>query len=347
MKILLKIFLLSFIGIIFYVGNVVFFPHEIPNNNYELIINKEESLKGVAESLKRDGLISSPEIFLSVIRLMNKDTHITAGLYVLKDSISMWDLVKKISNGKPDEILLTIIDGWKIENIRNYIDNFPHIQHLTQNLSNDELKHLLNIPWPSLEGAFYPTTYYVAPNETDLEIYRSAYAMLQSKLNEVYSKRGSNVATSSPYGLLIMASLVEKETANISDMYLISTVFNNRLRLDMRLQTDPAVFYGLQNKKRITREDFKIDTKYNTYLHAGLPPTPICSPSLLALKAAANPKNDSKVLYFVAVGDGRRTRFSNSFSVHSHWVARFIEKQSNSNKVNSLKGHNFKIASNS
>lgn len=336
-KLIFKIILIGIVVGVFSLGKIVFFPHELPKSNYELLINKEESLNGIAKGLKRDGLISSQRIFLHLLRILNKDRKVTAGLYILKSPISMWDLIKRISSGKPDEISITLIDGWTVDDIRNYVDGLPYVRHLTQNLSNNELKHELKISWPSLEGAFYPSTYYIAPNETDLEIYKNAHAIMRSKLESVYAKRNLELNVDNPYELLILASLVEKETAKPQDMQIISTVFNNRLRIGMRLQTDPAVFYGLtdkglrdkklRGKEKITRADYKIDTKYNTYLHAGLPPTPICSPSLTALEAAANPSNDKNVLYFVAVGLGK-TRFSESFSVHSRLVAKYLKRQS-------------------
>jgi len=122
-----------------------------------------------------------------------------------------------------------------------------------------------------------------------------------------------------------MASLIQKETSDKMDMYQVSTVFNNRLRVNMRLQDDPAVFYGLNNKEKIIRSDFKTDTPYNTYLHNGLPPTPICTPSQNALNAAANPGDDYKLLYFVAIGNGK-TKFSYTYDEHSQAVTQYLKK---------------------
>jgi UPF0755 protein len=177
-----------------------------------------------------------------------------------------------------------------------------------------------------MEGLLYPSTYFIAPNQPDLEVMRISYRLMQSKLADLWVNKNKNATNyQDPYQLLVMASLIQKETSDKEDMYQISTVFNNRLRTNMRLQDDPAVFYGLNNKATITRADFKIDTPYNTYLHNGLPPTPICTPSQSALAAAANPGDDYKLLYFVAIGNGK-TKFSYSYGEHSQAVNQYLKK---------------------
>ena len=116
-----------------------------------------------------------------------------------------------------------------------------------------------------------------------------------------FNNRNTYTTLKTPYELLILASLIIKETGKLDDMYLVSTVFNNRLRIGMKLQNDPAVFYGLKYKSKIVRQDFKINTPYNTYIHTGLPPTPICIPSLNAIKSAAQPLNKENIYYFIAI----------------------------------------------
>jgi UPF0755 protein len=155
---------------------------------------------------------------------------------------------------------------------------------------------------------------------------QNAYKLMQTKLSAVWQVKNTNALYTTPYQLLTMASLIQKETNNESDMLQISTVFNNRLRSNMRLQDDPAVFYGLGNKDVITRADFAIDTPYNTYLHNGLPPSPICIPSQAALNAAANPGDDYKLLYFIAIGNGK-SKFSTSYQEHTEAVNKYLKKK--------------------
>lgn len=308
----LNVLVIVFIIGAIYIGNIVFFPRELPNRNYHLIIEKNQSILNLANKLYMDKVISDEFIFRATLRLLNKDRLVTAGLYILNNSTSMWRLITRITNGRPDEISITILSGWNINQLRSYIDNLDHIRHLSLSMSNAELQNNLKIKYPGLEGLFFPTTYFIAPGQTDLEIYQQAYKLMLTKISTLFEIRNKYTAYKSPYQLLTMASLIEKETANPQDMISVSTVFNNRLRRNMRLQDDPAVFYGLGNKKTIKRSDFQINTPYNTYLHYGLPPTPICIPSVNALLAATAPFNESRLLYFIAIGHGA-TRFFTSY----------------------------------
>lgn len=324
-SIFLKALLVGFILAAIYIGNVVFFPHTIPTKQYQLLIDKNQSLASLAATLEAQNIIHSKRAFLGLLRVLHKDKKVTAGLYIIKSPVSTWSLVSRITNGNPDQISVTLIDGWNFNQIREYINGLPNIQHLSQTMSQDELKSTLRIDLPNLEGVFFPSTYFVAPNQTDLEIYHQAYKLMQNKLSILFTKRSTSAFYTSPYQLLIIASLIEKETSNVEDMYLVSTVFNNRLKIGMKLQDDPAVFYGLAGKSKITRADFQINTPYNTYLHYGLPPTPICTPSEQALQAASQPLNKPDLLYFVAIGDGK-TKFSSSYHEHRLAVTRYVRK---------------------
>lgn len=323
LNIILNLLVIAFIIGSIYLGDKIFFPQTIPNKNYQLIIEKDQTIRALATKLYADRIISDDLIFRTTLRLLHKDKKVTAGLYVLTGSMSMWHLIMRITNGRPDEISISILSGWNINQLRNYIDSLDNIKHLTLGMSNLELQNSLKLSMPGLEGLFYPTTYFIAPGQTDLEIYQQAYKLMQAKLTALFNKRTTNTMYNSPYQLLTMASLIEKETGRTQDMFLISTVFNNRLRHNMKLQDDPAVFYGLGNKKVVKRIDFRIDTPYNTYLHYGLPPTPICIPSENALLAASAPLNDPKLLYFIAIGNGN-TRFSSTYQQHLRLIKQHL-----------------------
>lgn len=321
----IKVFLVVFILFSFYLGYEVFFPHSIPNQRAQLIIAKGDSLHKTARKLSSAQIISNPRLFVILARLMGKDTRITAGMYILTKPMSLMDLVNRLSNGKPDEISLTILEGWNFRQLRNYLASESQITHLTESMTESQIRERLKISAPSMEGLIYPSTYFVAPNQSDLEFMQNGYKLLQAKLAKTWQTKNERIAYKNSYELLILASLIQKETNDSADMTQISTVFNNRLRIKMRLQDDPAVFYGLGNRPTITRTDFAIDTPYNTYLHSGLPPTPICMPSQVALDAAAQPGVESTLLYFVAIGKGK-TKFSSSFNEHSEAVNKYLKK---------------------
>ncbi len=320
-----KIVLISFVVFAFYLGNLMFFPHAIPNGSYRLIVDKNETITSITNELKQNNIIPNAYALKLLLRVLREDRKVAAGMYILRGSMSTWGIAERITNGSPDQISVSIIEGWSFEQLRNYINKIDHIQHITESYTEDELKNSLKINWPNLEGAFYPSTYFVAPNQTDLEIYQQSHRLLLTKLDELYNHRESNTVYGTPYQLLIMASLIQKETAKVEDMYMVSAVFNNRIRKKMNLQDDPAVFYGLKNQNKITRKDFQIDTPYNTYLHFGLPPTPICIPSPNALLAASKPLNDHDVLYFVAIGEGK-TKFSKSYKEHKSAIHKYLKK---------------------
>lgn len=323
-NIFLKLLLVGFLILAIYIGNVVFFPHTIPGGQYQIVVEKNHSISALALKLKQDNVIQNRRIFLGLLRLLGKDKKVTAGLYILKAPISTWGLVDRITNNSPDEISITLLDGWTFTQVRSYIDSLDNIQHLSLTMTESQLKSTLKINYPNLEGAFFPSTYFIAPNQSDLRIYQQAYQTMHNKLNILYANRESNTVYSSPYQLLIMASLIEKETNDLRDIYSVSAVFNNRLRVGMKLQDDPAVFYGLKDQIRVTRSDFQIDTPYNTYLHSGLPPTPICIPSFNALMAAAKPAAESGLLYFVAIGKGK-TKFSTNYTQHKTAVTKYVK----------------------
>lgn len=334
-SLLSKVFLLGFIIIAFYIGYVIFFPHHLPSKRFQLIVNKDQNIPQLAVSLEENHIISSKNAFLVLLRLLQKDKKIMAGLYNLDKSYSIWGLIRRITNGKPDKISITIIEGWTFEQLKEYIDELDNIQHLSLKMSEKDLKGFLKIDAPNLEGLFFPSTYYIAPNQTDFEIYHNAHKLMQNKINSLFESRTIDSHYKNPYQMLIMASLIQKETAIPSDMYLISTVFNNRLRVGMKLQDDPAVFYGASHSKgKPTRKIFSIDTPYNTYLRYGLPPTPIAIPSENALKAASQPLDKPNIFFFVAVGAGK-TKFSKTYHEHSVAVNKYVRKSSTQSQENS------------
>ncbi|MDD3267581.1 MAG: endolytic transglycosylase MltG [Burkholderiales bacterium] len=320
-----KITLLLFIAFAIFFGYIVFFPKIIPNGHYKLTVYRGDSFSKVAYELESNGVVSDAKVLIAIAKISGKDKKTISGVYVLNGAYSLYDLVSRLSNGKPDEISIIIREGWTFKQIRSYLDSESQITHLTESMTDDQIRDRLKIDAPKMEGLLYPNTYFIAPYQSDLEIIQNAYKAMQNRLPKIWNSKNQNAVYKNQYELLIMASLIQKETSNESDMIMVSTVFNNRLRINMRLQDDPAVFYGLGNKNIITRADFAIDTPYNTYLRYGLPPTPICTPSLKALNAAASPAADKSLLYFVAIGKGK-TKFSSTYGEHNTAVNKYLKK---------------------
>lgn len=323
-KLLYKFILIIALLFFIYVGNIIFFPHQLISKTYTIVINKNQNIHSVANELYINHVISNKYLFLGLLKFLKKDRKVTAGLYNLKSPISLWGLIKRITSGNPDQISITIIDGWTFKDLKQYIDSLQEIKHITINQSENDIKTLLKINYKNLEGLFYPDTYFIAPNQTDLEIYQQAYNKMQQIIESNFKSKNQYSTVKTPYELLTLASLIIKETGKVDDMYLVSTVFNNRLRIGMKLQNDPAVFYGLKYKTKVIRQDFKINTPYNTYLNKGLPPTPICIPSLNAIKSASQPLNKSNIYYFIAIGNGK-TKFSENYQEHKNAIDNYLK----------------------
>ena len=215
------------------------------------------------------------------------------------------------------------IDGWTFKQMRAALDAHEAIKHDTQGMSNEALARKLGIPDALPEGWFFPETYHFSRGATDLSILRRAHKLMQTHLNAQWAKRAGDLPLATPYEALILASIVEKETGKAADRAVVASVFVNRLRINMRLQTDPTVIYGMGEAfdGNLRRRDLQADTPWNTYTRGGLPPTPIAMPGLASLQAALNPAA-SKMLYFVARGDGS-SQFSRTLDEHNNAVNRY------------------------
>ena len=215
--------------------------------------------------------------------------------------------------------------------MRNIIDNTADIRHDTRGWSNEKLLQAIDPDAPSSnpEGLFFPDSYEIDADSSDLQLYRLAYRTMQQRLHAAWDERQSGLPYQNPYELLIMASLVEKETGHEADRRHVAAVFVNRLAIGMRLQTDPTVIYGMGSRYqgRIRKADLQRDTPYNTYTRTGLTPTPIALPGRAALEAAAHPSTE-KYLYFVSKMDGTGlSQFSHNLDEHNAAVRKYILKR--------------------
>jgi UPF0755 protein len=232
----------------------------------------------------------------------------------------------QIARGDRVRESIAIIPGMTIWQLRALIDAHPSLMHQTKGMSSQQLLQILNLTYSGDEGLFYPDTYVFDPDESDINIYRRAAQMMQKQLSLAWDGRAASSPLKNPYELLILASIVEKETGRSSDREKIAAVFSNRLNKGMLLQTDPTVIYGIGSKfnGNLRKADLRRDSPYNTYMRKGLPPTPIAMPSKESLLATAHPA-ETEALYFVAKGDGT-SYFSKSLNEHESAVDRFQRK---------------------
>lgn len=285
------------------------------------------SVRATAAQLAQQGVIEYPAVFRLLARATGEDTRLKAGIYELKQPTSLLELLGKIARGEASQIAFTVIEGWSWRQLRAALAAQAKLRADATLMSDDELRVALDIAAPGLEGQFFPDTYFIAVGGSDLELLRRAHTRLNDQLALAWKLRREDTPLKTPYELLIMASIVEKETGAEADRPMVASVFENRLRIGMRLQTDPTVIYGLgeQFDGNLRKKDLQTDTPYNTYTRAGLPPTPIAMPGNAALMAAAQPA-PSKALYFVARGDGS-SHFSETLGEHNRAVNQYIRRR--------------------
>lgn len=289
----------------------------------EFDLKSGSTLSGITNQLRVAGVMHDGLRFHILARVMGKAGKIKAGFYTLNKALTPLQLLKKLSEGAVSLREIVFIEGWTFAQMRAALDAQPLVQHDTLGMSEHQVLQLLHVPIAHAEGWFFPAKYYIDAGSSDISILRRAYETMQQHLQQEWAGRDPNLPYVTPVQALIMASIIEKETGEEAERPLIAAVFINRLRLSMRLQTDPTVIYGLGNTYdgNIHKRDLQADTPYNTYTRSGLPPTPIAMPGLDAIKAALHPAQ-SDVLYFVAKGDGTHY-FSNNLTDHNRAVAKY------------------------
>ncbi len=289
------------------------------------------SLRAVASSLHERGLLDQPQIWIAWARLTRSTGGLKAGEYVLQPGLSPAQLLQHLSSGQVLLHAITFIEGTTFTDIRKALAANPAVRIETADRTGEQVMQALGASEPHPEGQFFPDTYHFARNTTDLEILRIAYQRMQLALQAAWQKRAPDLPLASPYEALILASIIEKETALESERALIAGVFIERLRRGMRLQTDPTVIYGMLETYdgNIRRADLVRDTPYNTSTRAGLPPTPIAMPGVESLNAAVQPEV-SGAIFFVATGEGDGSHyFSTSLAEHNEAVRRYLRRLRN------------------
>ena len=286
-------------------------------------VKKGSSFNRVVEDFKESYGEVNNHYFKIYGRQSGLANKIKAGEYELKAGLTPVEFLKVITSGISKNYRFTIIEGSNFKEMMHAISEHKYLKDDVSHLSKDELLKQLGASEKHPEGLFLAETFSIEKNGSALAVLKRSNAMMQKILAAEWNKRDSKLPYKSPYEALIMASIVEKETARADERPIISGVFVRRLNKRMRLQTDPTVIYGMgdEYKGNIRRKDLRKPTPYNTYVIPALPPTPIAMVGREAIEAALNPA-DGKALYFVAKGDGSHY-FSATLKEHNNAVRRY------------------------
>lgn len=289
------------------------------------VINKGETLITIGRRLVQTGVVWEPWSLRILAKQRGNSRSMMAGEYDFPDVMTLQQFLDAIVAGKGQvDMRVTIVEGSTFKQMRALLANAPKLSQDSAGLSTPQLMQRLGFAGQHPEGRFYPETYYYRSGDSDFVVYRKAYQLMQKKLAAAWRQRRRDSLLKSSYEVLILASIIEKETWVRDEQPIIAGVLINRLKKGMRLQTDPTVIYGLGDAYagNITRKHLRADTPYNTYTRTGLPPTPISLPGGVSLMAAAKPAT-TKAYYFVAMGGGRHF-FSNTLQQHNAAVRKYI-----------------------
>ena len=301
---------------VWWVGRVV----ELPPGGIELEVEPGMGARQVAAVVVQAGVPLDADALYVWFRLSGQSRRILAGSYGFETSLTPWQLLARLIGSDVSMRTVTLVEGWNFRQVRQALAGAEGLKPTIKSLSDADLMAMLGRAGVPPEGRFFPDTYSYARGTSDIKVLQRALRAMDQRLEAAWAQRNPRTALRSPEQALILASIIEKETGRLADQPMISAVFNNRLAMGMRLQTDPTVIYGLGASfdGNLRKADLQEDSPFNTYTHAGLPPTPIAMPGRAALLAAVQPAA-SKALYFVARGDGS-SQFSATLEEHNRAV---------------------------
>ncbi|GAB3042288.1 endolytic transglycosylase MltG [Acinetobacter apis] len=287
-------------------------------------IRKGDTYSALIDRLAEKNQIDFAFIVKAYRHFMIRGT-LKAGVYEIEKGMSVKDVLRFMSNAENSQMnTIMVIDGTTSKQLLARLRQDPFVKKTIVHLPEAEIIKALGIPYPSLEGLFAPNTYFFSKGETDERILMNLYHRQMDELDQAWEGRAKDLPYKNKYEALIMASIIKKETSLNQEANQVAGVFIRRLKLGMRLQTDPTVIYGMgdQYQGNITRKDLTTPTPYNTYTNAGLPPTPIALPDSKSIEAAMHP-DQSKNIYFVATGHGGHT-FSENLADHNRAVQSYL-----------------------
>ena len=318
------------------------FVHTPVNATQDQLLTIERGTTGskLAALLEQEKILEHADLLPWLLKLQPQLNKVKAGTYSLTGVKTLQDLLDMINSGKEAQFSVKFIEGKTFKEWRKNLENAPHLKQTLQGKSDKEIMALLDIPavakavyeWNNMDGWLYPDTYNYTPNSTDLELLKRSTTRLQKALDKAWSERDENLPLADPYQMLILASIVEKETGVAAERPQVASVFINRLKANMKLQTDPTVIYGMGESYNgnIRKKDLETMTPYNTYMIDGLPPTPIAMVSESALQAVAHPAK-TDFYYFVADGSGGH-KFTRNLNEHNKAVQEYLRWYRNQQK---------------
>jgi UPF0755 protein len=298
-------------------------PITLRGASVDFSIRPGSGLRAAARQAVEQGVDLDIERFVVLGRVMGRAGSIKAGSYEVFAGITPMALLDKLTAGDVMQSSVVLIEGWTFREFRDALAQNPDLQHDSKDLRDADVMQRIGAPNEFPEGRFFPDTYLFARGSSDIAVLRRAYRTMQRNLAGAWDSRDPGLSLATPYEALILASIVEKETGKATDRALVAGVFVNRLRLGMLLQTDPTVIYGMGARfdGNLRRRDLEQDTPYNSYVRAGLPPTPIAMPGLASIVAATHPAK-TEMLYFVSRGDGS-SQFSRNLADHNRAVQKY------------------------
>ena len=318
------------------------FVHTPVNATQDQLLTIDRGTTGskLAALLEQEKILEHADLLPWLLKLQPQLNKVKAGTYSLTGVKTLQDLLDMINSGKEAQFSVKFIEGKTFKEWRKNLENTPHLKQTLQGKSDKEIMALLDIPavakavyeWNNMDGWLYPDTYNYTPNSTDLELLKRSTTRLQKALDKAWNERDENLPLADPYQMLILASIVEKETGVAAERPQVASVFINRLKANMKLQTDPTVIYGMGENYtgNIRKKDLETITPYNTYMIEGLPPTPIAMVSESALQAVAHPAK-TDFYYFVADGSGGH-KFTRNLNEHNKAVQEYLRWYRNQQK---------------
>ena len=318
------------------------FVHTPVNVTQDQLLTIDRGTTGskLAALLEQEKILEHADLLPWLLKLQPQLNKVKAGTYSLTGVKTLQDLLDIINSGKEAQFSVKFIEGKTFKEWRKNLENAPHLKQTLQGKSDKEIMALLDIPavakavyeWNNMDGWLYPDTYNYTPNSTDLELLKRSTTRLQKALDKAWNERDENLPLADPYQMLILASIVEKETGVAAERPQVASVFINRLKTNMKLQTDPTVIYGMGESYtgNIRKKDLETITPYNTYMIEGLPPTPIAMVSESALQAVAHPAK-TDFYYFVADGSGGH-KFTLNLNEHNKAVQEYLRWYRNQQK---------------
>ena len=327
----LKAILLWLVAVVLAAGGWLYWfstqPLTPPAVPFDFAVRPGAGVAAVARGLTDAGVLAEPWSLRALARMTDRASIVQAGTYRLDKPITPMELLDKLARGDVLLAEVRFVEGTTLRQWLGQLAQEEKLRHTPAAADAGAVRALLGLGEQSPEGWLFPDTYRFAPGTADGDILKRAHGAMKRRLDAAWEARAPGLPLKERYEALILASIVEKETGAASERALVASVFINRMRRGMRLQTDPTVIYGIGEKfdGNIRKHDLTTDTAWNTYTRDGLPPTPIAMPGSASLQAVSRPAS-SDYLYFVGKGDGTH-QFSRTLEEHNRAVAKYQLKR--------------------